>query len=275
MLQGGGEIITYGWMPVIELLSSVPASMMGVSHPNHSVEVGVGDDDGSLDEENNSARRSWPRSSLNHAFNTMKLIVDDFIDTMSLDVIQSVIMCLYYFAAQIHDVNISLTSVEMLWKVGDVSLQKQPHIDTRLNESHGKGEGEKLSVLEIMMRRLLILSTDARPEIRNCGMNTLFSAMTANATLLTGEQWKQGFDEVIFPLFTRTESRSNRAMKNNEEVASVELKKGVMMAVHHSRDTAHKQWSETRSLALRGLSRVVKTCAKLLLREPWFKGRKT
>ncbi len=42
------------------------------------------------------------------------------------------------------------------------------------------------------------------------------------------------------------------------------------MYIHHSRDTAHKQWSETRVLALRGLSRVLRTCTKYLLLEQWF-----
>eukprot|EP01035_Chromulina_nebulosa_P067876 gene67876-93003_t len=42
------------------------------------------------------------------------------------------------------------------------------------------------------------------------------------------------------------------------------------MSVHHSRDTAQKQWSETRVLALRGLSRVIKFCTRFLLREKWF-----
>lgn len=42
------------------------------------------------------------------------------------------------------------------------------------------------------------------------------------------------------------------------------------MSVHHSRDTAHKQWSETRVIALRGLSRVLRTCTRLLLQEAWF-----
>jgi hypothetical protein len=42
------------------------------------------------------------------------------------------------------------------------------------------------------------------------------------------------------------------------------------MSVHHSRDTAHKQWSETRVIALRGLSRVLRTCTRLLLQESWF-----
>lgn len=43
------------------------------------------------------------------------------------------------------------------------------------------------------------------------------------------------------------------------------------MSVHHSRDTAHKQWSETRVIALRGLSRVLRTCTRLLLQESWFR----
>ena len=43
------------------------------------------------------------------------------------------------------------------------------------------------------------------------------------------------------------------------------------MSVHHSRDTAHKQWSETRVIGLRGLSRVLRTCTRLLLQESWFR----
>ena len=45
------------------------------------------------------------------------------------------------------------------------------------------------------------------------------------------------------------------------------------MNVHHSRDTAQKQWSETRTLSLRGLSRLLRTITKSLLSESdsWFK----
>jgi hypothetical protein len=53
-----------------------------------------------------------------------------------------------------------------------------------------------------------------------------------------------------------------------------ELKKGVKMMMHHSRDTAHKQWSETRVLTLRGLLRTLKASlsqlpAKKGLTETW------
>lgn len=40
------------------------------------------------------------------------------------------------------------------------------------------------------------------------------------------------------------------------------LKKGVKMNVHHSRDTAHKQWAETCGLLLQGLLKVLKSCVK-------------
>lgn len=59
--------------------------------------------------------------------------------------------------------------------------------------------------------------------------------------------------------------------RSKEEAIAPELKKGVKMSVHHSRDTAHKQWSETRVIALRGLSRVLRTCTRLLLQESWFR----
>ena len=103
-------------------------------------------------------------------------------------------------------------------------------------------------------------------------MNTLFAALTitANASLTSESQWKQVFEEVIFPLFQRAGDRSKQAAETNEVAIAPELKKGKKMTLHHSRDTAQKQWSETRVLALRGLARVIKTCTSILLRESWF-----
>jgi len=259
MMQGGGQMIDdFGWVPLIELLTAVPTSMMTVSSiPEHPTDDIDGDGD------SQKQVRPWPRASLTSAFNCIKLIVDDFIDLMSLDAVKRVIVCLYNFAAQSLDVNMSLVAIEMLWKVGDLSMSSRS--SKTLPQDH------TTSVLDVMMQCLLILSTDSRPEVRNCGMNTLFSAMTGNATLMAPQSWKQVFEEVVFPLFERAEARSNRAVKNKEAVQAIELKKGVKMTVHHSRDTAAKQWSETRSLALRGLSRVIKTCTRLLLKEAWFK----
>jgi hypothetical protein len=51
------------------------------------------------------------------------------------------------------------------------------------------------------------------------------------------EQWMKIFDDYIFPLL-----KSMHAVRTDkEEVFAPELKRGVKMQVHHSRDTVQKQ----------------------------------
>lgn len=249
MLQGEGEVVSGGgWNAIIDLIAIVPASMKP-------------------DEEDSSSdivqeKLQWPIASLSTAFSCIKLIVDEFMNLVPIDAVVLVISCLASFASQIHDVNISLTSLEMLWKVYD-QMMRDPKKDNLIAQS----------VFDVTMNSLFVSSMDQRPEIRHCAMNTLFAAltMTANASLTSGSQWKQVFDDVIFPLFQRAGDRSKQAAEMNEEAIAPELKKGKKMTLHHSRDTAHKQWSETRVLALKGLARVIKTCTWLLLQESWFR----
>ena len=245
LLQGDCEELSEdGWRFVIALIAEVPASLTDA------------------DDADNDVDQKWPVTALDCAFNCMKLILDEYLESVSLVATTSIISALSSFSSQVLDVNISLTSLEMLWKVYDQTMRL----------SSGQGAAAQ-AVFDVTMKQLLVLSMDMRPEIRHCAMNTLFAAltMTANATLTNGAQWKQIFDDVVFPLFVRAGQRSHQAMQLNEEAIAPELKKGQKMVLHHSRDTAHKQWSETRVLALRGLVRVVKTCAILLIQEKWFK----
>ena len=153
-----------GWPPLIELLTAVPTSMTQSTASLVPGEHPDGDDvDVDVDGDGDSYKqlRAWPRASLTSAFNCIKLIVDDFIDLMPLEAVKRVLVCLYNFAAQSLDVNMSLVAIEMLWKVGDLSMSSRSP-GTHLEE-------HTASVLDVMMQRLLILSTDARPEVRNCG----------------------------------------------------------------------------------------------------------
>jgi hypothetical protein len=72
-------------------------------------------------------------------------------------------------------------------------------------------------------------------------MHTLFGAITAHAHRLSTSRWKSLFVDALFPLFAKAGDRSALAMRRNEEAMTPELKKGVKMAMHHSRDTAQKQ----------------------------------
>jgi hypothetical protein len=225
-------------------------------------------------------QHTWPRETLYDSFNCIVLIVDEFLDPHLLSgvvesqssesnkdgesgdgndavLIQAVLESLSLFGSQRIDINTSLTAVEMIWKVADVALKAGT-------------PSQRLVVMEVMLSLLFNLAMDERPELRHCAINTLFSAMSANSQMLRVEQWQRIFESIIFPLFEKTGERSKIAMTSREEAVAPELKKGVKINMHHSRDSAHKQWSETRVLTLRGMLKLLRTCTKLLLCETWF-----
>ena len=84
---------------------------------------------------------------------------------------------------------------------------------------------------------------------------------------------KSILDAAVFPLFELASASSRRAVLANAEAVAPELKKGIRMAVHHSRDTTQKQWSETQALALKGLARLLKTVTRNMLGEvdAWYR----
>jgi guanine nucleotide-exchange factor len=65
-----------------------------------------------------------------------------------------------------------------------------------------------VSVVECMLQKLLMLSIDPRPELRNCAMNTLFTVTCAHASFMTVALWRDVFTKVIFPLFDRAKEKS-------------------------------------------------------------------
>lgn len=223
LLQEGGHAVEGGWEIVFDLLMSIPQSMItneaGSESPGNASSA-------------SSNQLAWPKESLMSAFTCMKLILDDFLEELPHEVIIKGVHCVAAFSAQSQDVNVSLTSIEMLWKVTDyimTSSRKVDDVDT------------STAALDVMLHRLSVLSVDSRPEIRNCATNTLYSAILSNANMLSSDQWRSVFDDIIFPLFEATEQKAMLAMSSKEEAMTPEIKKGVKMALHHSRDTAHKQ----------------------------------
>jgi hypothetical protein len=52
----------------------------------------------------------------------------------------------------------------------------------------------------------------------------------------TSGQWQRVFDTAVFPLL-----KNLQGARSGAAASAPELKKGVKMQIHHSRDTAHKQ----------------------------------
>ena len=63
--------------------------------------------------------------------------------------------------------------------------------------------------------------------------------------------------QVLFPLLDKVKKLSSSASDNKDP-------SGENILIHHSRDTAEKQWAETRVLTLAGVARVFNTKRKIL-----------
>lgn len=105
--------------------------------------------------------------------------------------------------------------------------------------------------------RLGDLCVDSRPAVRKSASQTLFSTISAHGSLLHQPTWQAVLWQVLFPLLDKVRSLSSSASSEKVDVSGNIL-------IHHSRNTAQKQWAETQVLTLSGVARVFNTKRQLL-----------
>ncbi|KAJ8951458.1 hypothetical protein NQ318_006891 [Aromia moschata] len=95
------------------------------------------------------------------------------------------------------------------------------------------------------------------PAVRKSAGQTLFSTISAHGGLLKQPTWQAILWQVLFPLLDKVRSLSNSA-------SSEKVDAGGNILIHHTRNTAQKQWAETQVLTLSGVARVFNTKRQLL-----------
>lgn len=105
--------------------------------------------------------------------------------------------------------------------------------------------------------RLGELCVDPRPAVRKSAGQTLFSKIATHGSLLKQTTWQAVLWQVLFPLLDKVRALSNSA-------SSEKVDTGGKILIHHSRNTAQKQWAETQVLTLSGVARVFNTKRQLL-----------
>lgn len=108
-----------------------------------------------------------------------------------------------------------------------------------------------------LFARLGDLCVDPRPAVRKSAGQTLFSTISAHGNLLNPPTWQAVLWQVLFPLLDKVRNLSSSASSEKVDISGIIL-------IHHSRNTAQKQWAETQVLTLSGVSRVFNTKRQLL-----------
>ncbi|KAI9519665.1 Endocytosis and vacuole integrity protein [Dissostichus eleginoides] len=220
-------------------------------------------------------RNDQGESLIRTAFQCLQLVVTDFLPTMPCTCLQIVVDVAGSFGLQNQELNISLTSIGLLWNISDYFFQRGEAITQDLEreeealQKQAKEKGETLNrpfhpappfdcLWLCLYAKLGEMCVDPRPAVRKSAGQTLFSTIAAHGTLLQQPTWHIVVWKVLFHLLGRVRTSSTTADKEKIESG------GGNILIHHSRDTAEKQWAETWVLTLAGVARIFNTRRYLL-----------
>ncbi|KAJ1536482.1 hypothetical protein HK096_010411, partial [Nowakowskiella sp. JEL0078] len=268
MLQSSGQKLSDGWGFVMEVVRSVVISTMKqrrtidfsvvepmalVSNVGQSPIGGTG------------TGVSKASQIIRVAMKCVELVCTDFLSLLTPKILSQCVDTLSYFGSQIEDLNISLAAVGLLWTVSDFVLTKRSGLkDDQVKEI----DVEQIPAIQEMDKLWMIildslsqLCSDLRPEVRNSANQTLFRTIGINGRLLTIEAWDECIWNVLFPLLERVKVSSDRTDGTSSKISvdpqtpSKRVSFTGSLPIHHSRNTASKQWDETKVLTLSGVAK--------------------
>ncbi|GBG33327.1 Brefeldin A-inhibited guanine nucleotide-exchange protein 2 [Hondaea fermentalgiana] len=197
------------------------------------------------------------------AFKSVQLIVDDFLPGLSLQHKKELALCICAFGQQEPHVNISLTSITMLWTMCDHVQRACPELAAAQKAGDTSADlAECNTLLLFCMEQLAVLSLDQRPEVRSCAVRTLCSIIVASAQKLTRDSWRTCTLGIVFPLLNEIIARGSQASSDQVHGEVLGRLSQKRAQVHHSLDTLEKQWRETIVTAIQGAARVVRACVQ-------------
>lgn len=219
------------------------------------------------------------------AFQCLQGIVSDYMAQIDCECVVLIIAAIVKFAAQMHDLNVSLTAIGLLWNVADHLYQNKESITNETLSFNYENDAPNLAFIYDFVRqsdlnnydsiwmalfsKLSDICIDPRPAIRKSACQTLFSTITTHGDILEVRTWQAVLWQILFPLLHQIRTRSCVAldMRSSATAPPASLTESIndddslnsgceSLVMHHSRNTAQKQWSETQVLALTGVTRV-------------------
>ena len=211
-----------------------------------------------------------------------------------------VVPLLSSYASQTDDTRVSLSAVNAMWNACDVFARRAEDMDFR---DGGDREGTRPDSLDALLLRafeaLAAAGVDrSRPDVRHSGVNTLANVLATRGAALSPAAWRDATLGVFFPLVFEIRARaaaagdervdvsvvsalaSNGTSRTRSSVVASSTEDSLqtdpsdpsdappVLLVHHSRNTAAKQWDETLSVAITAVGELArKRAARLLARE--------
>ncbi|XP_056845937.1 uncharacterized protein LOC108812514 isoform X3 [Raphanus sativus] len=231
-------------------------------------------------------------------FQSLRVIMSDGLSTLPADCLHVCIDVTGAYSAQKTDLNISLTAIGLLWTLTDFVAKGLHHeslmekgsgfnnVDTTPQQTNAEGvedsdkpdyeariqvvNHEKLLFLVFSLIQKLV--DDERPEVRNSAVRTFFQILGSHGNKLSKKMWEDCLWNYIFPMLDGASHKAATSSKDEWQGKEIGTRggKAVHMLIHHSRNTAQKQWDETFVLVLGGIARLFRSYFPLLESLPNF-----
>ncbi|KAJ4719601.1 Protein MON2-like protein [Melia azedarach] len=226
-------------------------------------------------------------------FQSLRVIMNDGLSSLPTDCLHVCVDVTGAYSAQKTELNISLTAVGLLWTTTDFIAKGLVHGNSEEKETGNldlycipkkidgvKGEEKTFnlssnaddqtpSISTVDRDKLLFavfsllqrLGDDERPEVRNSAIRTLFQTLGSHGQKLSKSMWEDCLWDYVFPMLDRASHMAATSSKDEWQGKELGTRggKAVHMLIHHSRNTAQKQWDETLVLVLGGISRLLRS----------------
>ncbi|VDD74687.1 unnamed protein product [Mesocestoides corti] len=187
-----------------------------------------------------SISQSQSDHHIRSAFQCFQLVVTDYLSTLCPDCYPACVNTAAKFGHQMHDLNIALAAIGSLLHLTDFLFQRE------------RSTEEEKKIIEPLwvevFCHLSALVRDRRPAVRKSAGQTLFNAIECHSGQFVQTTWAELLWTVFFPLLADVQDHcANAPVERGSKTGN--------LLVHHSRDTAAKQWAETVVLTLTGVAR--------------------
>uniref|UniRef100_A0A6B2KXE2 Protein MON2 homolog n=1 Tax=Arcella intermedia TaxID=1963864 RepID=A0A6B2KXE2_9EUKA len=198
------------------------------------------------------------------SFNSLRYICSDFLGVLPLDTLAQLITTIGFYGKPMGDINVAITSISgLLWTVSD-------YLANDVNKREGVSESLKSSLWITLFGQLRIVSLCERHEIRTAALRAMFGILTTHGGVLKPSDWEQTL-EILYEMLDGISVLAGEASTDENlqehQLGQEEDGKPAMMLVHHSRNSAAKQWAETRVIALEGVLRIFQAFFSVLSRD--------
>ncbi|OQD87582.1 hypothetical protein PENANT_c005G09468 [Penicillium antarcticum] len=256
ILEQYAETLVDGWHLIFDMISGV---FQNLPQPE------AGEQPSTRLERRASGLPAGPRL-VRAAYKSLHLVASDFLSLLPAPCLYSLVNAFSSFASQTQDFNISLTTTSFFWNVSDF-LQGQiaefsiGHVDASVNEEQlaklARDQDPAVSrnsLWLLLLLRIVDITTDSRPEIRNSAVHTLLRIFDAYGQQLLPKAWRLCLNMVLFKMVESIQATVIQAKNKQSSTKSDDF----------------KSWVDTTVVMIKGSSSLITNFFETLVQDEKF-----